>query len=62
MAVGHVWEDCFDYSPNNPKPTPGSGLLGTGARGRAADKRWTNPEQVRRNHMNSVCAGMHTGA
>ena len=32
-AVGHESEDCFDYSPNNPKSTSGSGLLGTGARG-----------------------------
>jgi hypothetical protein len=37
-AVGHVSEDCFDYSPNNPKSTSGSGLLGTGARGSAAAK------------------------
>ena len=37
-AVGHVSEDCFDYSPNNPKSTSGSGLLGTGARGTAAEK------------------------
>src|SRR5208337_5014085 len=35
-AVGHVSEDCFDYSPNNPKSKSGSGLLGTGARGTAA--------------------------
>ncbi len=35
-AVGHESEDCFDYSPNNPKSTSGSGLLGTGARGAAA--------------------------
>jgi len=35
-AVGHVSEDCFDYSPNNPKSTSGSGLLGTGPRGNAA--------------------------
>ena len=35
-AVGHLSEDCFDYSPNNPKSTSGSGLLGTGARGSAA--------------------------
>jgi hypothetical protein len=35
-AVGHVSEDCFGYSPNNPKSTSGSGLLGTGARGSAA--------------------------
>ena len=37
-AVGHVSEDCFDYSPDNPKSTSGSGLLGTGARGTAAKK------------------------
>jgi DNA modification methylase len=37
-AVGHASEDCFDYSPNNPKSTSGSGLLGTGARGSAAGK------------------------
>ncbi|MBZ5726846.1 MAG: ParB N-terminal domain-containing protein [Acidobacteriia bacterium] len=37
-AAGHVSEDCFDYSPNNPKSTSGSGLLGTGARGNAAGK------------------------
>jgi len=37
-AVGHVSEDCFDYSPNNPKSTSGSGLLGTGARGPAAGR------------------------
>ena len=36
-AVGHASEDCFDYSPNNPKATSGSGLLGTGPRGAAAD-------------------------
>src|SRR5450759_1638193 len=36
QAVGHESEDCFDYSPNNPKSTSGSGLLGTGARGAAA--------------------------
>jgi site-specific DNA-methyltransferase (adenine-specific) len=36
QAVGHKSEDCFDYSPNNPKSTSGSGLLGTGARGSAA--------------------------
>jgi DNA modification methylase len=37
-AVGHVSEDCFDYSPNNPKSTSGSGLLGSGARGSAAGR------------------------
>ena len=34
QAVGHASEDCFDYSPDNPKSTSGSGLLGTGPRGR----------------------------
>ena len=37
-AVGHWSEDCFDYSAENPKSTSGSGLLGTGPRGAAADK------------------------
>ncbi|MGO9011863.1 MAG: site-specific DNA-methyltransferase [Bryobacteraceae bacterium] len=37
-AVGHVSEDCFDYSPNNPRSISGSGLLGKGARGSAAGK------------------------
>lgn len=36
--VGHESEDCFDYSPSNPKSRSGSGLLGTGARGVAAGK------------------------
>jgi DNA modification methylase len=35
-AVGHPSEDCFDYSPDNPKSTSGSGLLGTGPRGASA--------------------------
>jgi DNA modification methylase len=35
-AVGHISEDCFDYSPDNAKSTSGSGLLGTGPRGAAA--------------------------
>jgi DNA modification methylase len=35
-AVGHVSEDCFDYSPSNPKSRSGSGLLGAGARGSTA--------------------------
>lgn len=38
QAVGHVSEDCFDYSPDNPKSRSGSGLLGTGGRGAAAGK------------------------
>ena len=35
-AVGHVSEDCFDYSPDNPVSKSGSGLLGTGPRGESA--------------------------
>ncbi len=35
-AVSHASDDCFDYSPDNPKSTSGSGLLGTGPRGHAA--------------------------
>ncbi len=37
-AVAHWSDDCFDYSPGNPKSTSGSGLLGTGPRGR----RWSS--------------------
>jgi DNA modification methylase len=36
QEVGHVSEDCFDYSPDNPKSRSGSGLLGTGPRGESA--------------------------
>jgi hypothetical protein len=46
-AVGHVSEDCFDYSPNNPKSTSGSGLLGTGARGSAASESGANDDDGR---------------
>ena len=46
-AVGHVSEDCFDYSPNNPKSTSGSGLLGTGARGAAAGQPEASDEDGR---------------
>ena len=35
-AVSHESDNCFDYSPDNPKSNSGSGLLGTGARGDAA--------------------------
>jgi DNA modification methylase len=46
-SVGHVSEDCFDYSPNNPKSTSGSGLLGTGARGSAAAQPGADDEDGR---------------
>jgi DNA modification methylase len=47
FAVGHRSEDCFDYSPDNPKSTSGSGLLGTGARGNAAGKADSRDEEGR---------------
>ncbi len=46
--MGHLSEDCFDYSPDNPKSTSGSGLLGTGARGQAASKPGSRDEDGRR--------------
>ncbi|MBA3973369.1 MAG: DNA modification methylase [Candidatus Solibacter sp.] len=46
-AAGHVSEDCFDYSPDNPKSTSGSGLLGTGARGEAAGQPGVDDEDGR---------------
>ena len=45
--VGHESEDCFDYSPNNPKSKSGSGLLGTGARGDAAGKQGATDNEGR---------------
>jgi DNA modification methylase len=47
FAVGHRSEDCFDYSPDNPKSTSGSGLLGTGARGKATGKADSRDEDGR---------------
>ena len=47
QAVGHASEDCFDYSPDNPKSTSGSGLLGTGARGGAAGQSGSTDEDGR---------------
>jgi DNA modification methylase len=46
-AVGHVSDGCFDYSPNNPKSTSGSGLLGTGARGSAAGQQGNDDDDGR---------------
>jgi site-specific DNA-methyltransferase (adenine-specific) len=46
-SVGHVSEDCFDYSPDNPKSTSGSGLLGTGARGSGVGKPGASDEDGR---------------
>src|SRR5689334_11734099 len=45
--VGHESEDCFDYSPNNPKSASGSGLLGTGARGDAAGRQGATDNEGR---------------
>jgi DNA modification methylase len=60
-AVGHWSDDCFDYSPNNPKSTSGSGLLGTGPRGAAADlgKNHDSWQTTRRNANN--IEGRHGG-
>jgi DNA modification methylase len=49
--VGHWSDDCFDYSPGNPKSTSGSGLLGTGPRGAAAD-RGRNHDAWQTSHQN----------
>ena len=59
--VGHWSDDCFDYSPNNPTSTSGSGLLGTGPRGAAAD-RGKNHEawQTTRRNANNM-EGRHGG-
>jgi DNA modification methylase len=60
-AVGHWSEDCFDYSPNNPKSTSGSGLLGTGPRGAAADVgRNHHSWQITRRNANDL-EGRHGG-
>jgi DNA modification methylase len=60
-AVGHWSDDCFDYSPHNPKSTSGSGLLGTGPRGAAADlgKNHESWQTTRRNANN--LEGRHGG-
>lgn len=59
--VGHWSDDCFDYSPNNPKSMSGSGLLGTGPRGAAADvgKNHDSWQTTRRNANN--LEGRHGG-
>jgi DNA modification methylase len=61
-AVSHASDDCFDYSPNNPKSNSGSGLLGTGARGAAADG-GKNQEawQRSRNSLSDDSEGRHAG-
>ncbi len=61
-AVGHESEDCFDYSPNNPKSRSGSGLLGTGVRGAAADGGKNHGAWGRtRSSLQSDSEGRHTG-
>src|ERR1035437_977614 len=61
-AVSHASDDCFDYSPNNQKSASGSGLLGTGARGAAADG-GKNQEawQRSRNSLSDDSEGRHAG-
>jgi DNA modification methylase len=51
-AVSHVSENCFDYSPLNPKSTTGSGLLGKGSRGSAVDQ-GVNWVAWRKTHQNA---------
>jgi DNA modification methylase len=61
-AVSHASDDCFDYSPNNPKSTSGSGLLGTGARGAAADGgKNQDGWQSSRNSLSDDSEGRHAG-
>ena len=62
QAVSHESEDCFDYSPNNPKSNSGSGLLGTGARGAAADGgKNQDAWQRSRNSLSDDSEGRHAG-
>lgn len=59
--VGHWSDDCFDYSPENPKSTSGSGLLGTGPRGAAADQGRNHASwQTTRRNANDL-EGRHGG-
>lgn len=61
-AVGHHSDDCFDYSPSNPKSTSGSGLLGTGARGAAADGgRNQSAWERSRSSLSNDSDGRHAG-
>jgi site-specific DNA-methyltransferase (adenine-specific)/site-specific DNA-methyltransferase (cytosine-N4-specific) len=61
-AVGHKSEDCFDYNPNNPKSTSGSGLLGTGPRGAAADGgKNQSAWQRSRSSLSDDSEGRHAG-
>jgi DNA modification methylase len=46
-AVSHASDDCFEYSPDNPKSTSGSGLLGTGPRGAAAGRTGAGDDEGR---------------
>jgi hypothetical protein len=62
QAVSHESKDCFDYSPNNPKSNSGSGLLGTGARGAAADGgKNQDGWQRSRNSLSDDSEGRHAG-
>lgn len=61
-AVGHESDDCFDCSPNNPRSRSGSGLLGTGARGAAADSGKNQEAWGRtRSSLSNDSHGRHTG-
>ena len=61
-AVSHESENCFDYSPDNPKSNSGSGLLGTGARGAAADGgKNQDAWQRSRSSLSDDSEGRHAG-
>ena len=61
-AVSHASDDCFDSSPNNPKATSGSGLLGTGPRGAAADGgKNQSAWQRSRSSLSDDSEGRHAG-
>ena len=61
-AVGHESDDCFDYNPYNPKSTSGSGLLGTGPRGAAADGgKNQSAWQRSRSSLSDDSEGRHAG-
>jgi DNA modification methylase len=60
LAVGHPSDNCFDYSPNNPKSRSGSGLLGTGPRGAAA-REFRGADDWGRSRSEIDSEGRHSG-
>lgn len=60
-AVSHHSDNCFVYSPNNSKSASGSGLLGTGPRGAAADGGKNQKAWARTRSSADNLAGYTTG-